>query len=101
MATGDRNAPEGHEAGRAGGTNPRDTGSEDRKRRRKKRSIINEVPLEEEAPTGDNFGNQSGIGGIRDFVQERLFGARRARGASLINSGPSLAETTRRRLFGL
>ena len=25
MATGDRNAPERHEAGRAGGTNPRDT----------------------------------------------------------------------------
>lgn len=26
MATGDRDAPERHEAGRAGGTNPRDTG---------------------------------------------------------------------------
>ena len=35
MATGDRNAPERHEAGRSGGTNPRDTSGENKSNRQK------------------------------------------------------------------
>ena len=35
MATGDRNAPERHEAGRFGGTNPRDTSGENKSNRQK------------------------------------------------------------------
>ena len=38
MATGDRNAPERHEAGRAGGTNPRSEEGDKRKQRKRKRS---------------------------------------------------------------
>ena len=37
MATGDRDAPERHEAGRAGGTNPRDTGQEGERARNRSR----------------------------------------------------------------
>ena len=109
MAIGDPSAPEGHEAGRSGGTNPRDTGSEDdlrglRRGRRKKRDPL----TREEEPASlnellaqGNVGNVSGLGGFRDVIAGDILRRRAARGAQRIKFSETLAETTRRSLFGL
>lgn len=52
-------------------------------------------------PPEANIGNVSGLGGRRDVTGLGIQQRRQARGASLINLVPTLAETTRRALFGL
>jgi hypothetical protein len=48
-----------------------------------------------------NIGNVSGLGGKRDVTGLGIIQRRKARGASLINLVPTLADTTRRALFGI
>ena len=108
MATGDPNAPEGHESGRSGGSNPRDTDQEgDRNKfRGKNKNKKRKNPLTDPVIDGDplaqgNFGNQSGLGGFRDVIAGDILRRRAARGAQRVKFSETLAETTRRSLFGL
>ena len=78
--------------GREGGAD-REGGSRIRK---KKKTLATEDVRPE-----PNIGNVSGLGGKRDVTGLGIMQRRRARGASLINLVPTLADTTRRALFGI
>ena len=95
-----------------GGTNPRDIGSEDDLRglkrglERRKRGLDPLTREEEPASLNEllaqgNVGNVSGLGGFRDVVAGDILRRRAARGAQRIKFSETLAETTRRSLFGL
>lgn len=86
MVTGDINAPESHEAGRFGGTNPRDTGQEgDRRNRSPRLGGLREK-------LGDRVGREqpSGPENKAEAARRRLLQLLAAQGRPGIIAGPDL-----------
>lgn len=95
--------PDAPSEGREGGADRTREGGADRTRgrgpldfRKKKKTLATDDVSPE-----PNIGNVSGLGGKRDVTGLGIMQRRRARGASLINLVPTLADTTRRALFGI
>ena len=98
----------------SGGHNPRDQDQDDdSKRRKRRRSFLADADRfgfggerggrgrGPQTPVEANVGNLSGLGGFRDIIGEAIMGRRRKRGARSLAVGDTLAETTRKTLFGL